>query len=131
METDRCDRGLVGGGALGGVIGFVGLVPHLVRLMFGCENRYLFTIDVRWCEFSLISDLIARTALNAAELPLGVVTTTIGAPYLSGWYVIMIQVKNLSVLERLQPLSFQVGAGLFARCCPWMVKVLYLQPWLA
>ena len=106
---------LVGGAvALGGVIGFVGLVvPHLVRLMFGCENRYLLPLSTfAGASLVLISDLIARMALNAAELPLGVVTTTIGAPYLSGcWCVIMIQVKNLSVLERLQPLSFQVEAG--------------------
>nr|WP_327194528.1 vitamin B12 ABC transporter permease BtuC [Vibrio caribbeanicus] len=74
---------LVGGAvALGGVIGFVGLVvPHLVRLMFGCENRYLLPLSTfAGASLVLISDLIARTALNAAELPLGVVTTTIGAP---------------------------------------------------
>ena len=74
---------LVGGAvALGGVIGFVGLVvPHLVRLMFGCENRYLLPLStLAGASLVLISDLIARTALNAAELPLGVVTTTIGAP---------------------------------------------------
>lgn len=74
---------LVGGAvALGGVIGFVGLVvPHLVRLMFGCENRYLLPLSTfAGASLVLISDLIARMALNAAELPLGVVTTTIGAP---------------------------------------------------
>lgn len=74
---------LVGGAvALGGVIGFVGLVvPHLVRLMFGCENRYLLPLSTfAGASLVLLSDLIARTALNAAELPLGVVTTTIGAP---------------------------------------------------
>ena len=74
---------LVGGAvALGGVIGFVGLVvPHLVRLMFGCENRYLLPLSTfAGASLVLISDLIARTALSAAELPLGVVTTTIGAP---------------------------------------------------
>ncbi|MHC6527145.1 MULTISPECIES: vitamin B12 ABC transporter permease BtuC [unclassified Vibrio] len=74
---------LVGGAvALGGVIGFVGLVvPHLLRLALGTENRYLIPLSALFGALLLvIADLVARTALNAAELPLGVVTTTIGAP---------------------------------------------------
>jgi len=74
---------LVGGSvALGGVIGFVGLVvPHLLRLAFGSENRYLVPISaLAGATLVVFADLIARTALNSAELPLGVVTTSIGAP---------------------------------------------------
>ncbi len=74
---------LVGGAvALGGVIGFVGLVvPHLLRLAFGSENRYLLPISaLAGATLVVFADLIARTALNSAELPLGVVTTSIGAP---------------------------------------------------
>lgn len=74
---------LVGGAvALGGVIGFVGLVvPHLLRLAFGSENRYLLPISaLAGAMLVVFADLIARTALNSAELPLGVVTTSIGAP---------------------------------------------------
>ncbi|KGY12638.1 Vitamin B12 import system permease BtuC [Vibrio tubiashii] len=74
---------LVGGSvALGGVIGFVGLVvPHLLRLAFGSENRYLLPISaLAGATLVVFADLIARTALDSAELPLGVVTTTIGAP---------------------------------------------------
>ena len=74
---------LVGGAvALGGVIGFVGLiVPHLLRLLLGSENRRLLPLCVLGGAGLLVfADLIARTAISAGELPLGVVTTTIGAP---------------------------------------------------
>lgn len=74
---------LVGGAvALGGVIGFVGLVvPHLLRLALGSENRFLIPISaVAGAGLVVFADLVARTALDSAELPLGVVTTSIGAP---------------------------------------------------
>ncbi|MCG9682452.1 vitamin B12 ABC transporter permease BtuC [Vibrio sp. Isolate23] len=74
---------LVGGSvALGGVIGFIGLiVPHLLRLALGSENRYLLPISALSGALLLVfADIIARIALESAELPLGVVTTTIGAP---------------------------------------------------
>ncbi|WP_162046440.1 vitamin B12 ABC transporter permease BtuC [Vibrio taketomensis] len=68
--------------ALGGVISFVGLVvPHLLRLALGSENRYLIPISaLAGACLLVLADIIARTALSSAELPLGVVTTTIGAP---------------------------------------------------
>ncbi|WP_159739749.1 vitamin B12 ABC transporter permease BtuC [Vibrio atypicus] len=74
---------LVGGAvALGGVIGFVGLiVPHLLRLSLGSENRYLLPLSaLSGAALLVFADIIARTALDSAELPLGVVTTSIGAP---------------------------------------------------
>ncbi|WGV99070.1 vitamin B12 ABC transporter permease BtuC [Vibrio sp. YMD68] len=74
---------LVGGSvALGGVIGFVGLVvPHLLRLAFGTENKYLLPASaLSGALLAVVADLIARLALDSAELPLGAVTTTIGAP---------------------------------------------------
>ena len=74
---------LVGGAvALGGVIGFVGLVvPHLLRLALGSENRFLLPLAaVSGATLLVFADIVARLALESAELPLGVVTTTIGAP---------------------------------------------------
>ncbi|MBD1577552.1 vitamin B12 ABC transporter permease BtuC [Vibrio sp. S11_S32] len=68
--------------AIGGVISFIGLVlPHLIRLTLGSENRYLLPMSAL-CGATLLvlADLFARISLNAAELPLGVVTTSIGAP---------------------------------------------------
>lgn len=68
--------------ALGGVIGFVGLVvPHLLRLTLGSENRMLLPMSALCGALLLVSaDFIARLALGSGELPLGVVTTTLGAP---------------------------------------------------
>lgn len=68
--------------ALGGVISFVGLVvPHLIRLTLGSTNRFLLPMSALLGAFMIVcADMVARIALDAAELPLGVVTTTIGAP---------------------------------------------------
>ncbi len=74
---------LVGGAvALGGMIGFIGLViPHLLRMSLGSENRYLLPISaIAGAAFLVAADIIARVSLQSAELPLGVVTTSIGAP---------------------------------------------------
>lgn len=58
--------------ALGGVIGFIGLiVPHLLRLALGSENRYLLPISALSGAMLLVfADIIARVALESAELPL-------------------------------------------------------------
>ncbi|EGR2795492.1 vitamin B12 ABC transporter permease BtuC [Vibrio navarrensis] len=68
--------------ALGGIISFVGLVvPHLLRLAFGSENRFLLPLSaLTGAALLVFSDIGARTLLDSAELPLGVLTTTIGAP---------------------------------------------------
>ncbi len=74
---------LVGGSvALGGVISFVGLVvPHLLRLAFGTENRYLLPLSaISGAALLVFADIGARLLLDSAELPLGVMTTSIGAP---------------------------------------------------
>ncbi|WP_428776550.1 vitamin B12 ABC transporter permease BtuC [Vibrio sp.] len=74
---------LIGGAvAIGGVIGFVGLVvPHLLRLALGANNRFLLpAATLTGAVLVMVADMIARLALDAGELPLGVVTTSIGAP---------------------------------------------------
>ncbi|QIA63378.1 vitamin B12 ABC transporter permease BtuC [Vibrio astriarenae] len=78
-----CAALLVGSSvALGGVIGFIGLVvPHLIRLWFGYDHRYLLPLSaMAGASLVVFADLIARLALSSGELPVGVVTTTIGAP---------------------------------------------------
>ncbi|WP_141733513.1 FecCD family ABC transporter permease [Oligoflexus tunisiensis] len=69
--------------AFTGVIGFVGLVvPHLLRLWLGSDHqRLLPTSFVFGGCLLLASDIIARTVAAPLELPLGVVTASIGAPY--------------------------------------------------
>lgn len=69
--------------SVAGVIGFVGLVvPHLVRLITGPDNRLVVPISaVVGGIYVLWSDTIARMALSPKEIPLGVVTAFIGAPF--------------------------------------------------
>ncbi|WP_029354889.1 iron ABC transporter permease [Bosea sp. 117] len=69
--------------AAAGVIGFIGLVvPHLVRLVFGPGHRLLLPCAALLGGALLLgADVVARTAASPAELPLGVVTAAIGAPF--------------------------------------------------
>ena len=66
-----------------GVIGFVGLIiPHVVRLLMGPDNRYMMPYSViTGALFLLICDYISRVAFSGDVLPIGVVTAIIGAPY--------------------------------------------------
>lgn len=69
--------------AVSGIIGFVGLVvPHLLRLIIGPDHRYLLPGSaLLGAVFLLGSDLIARTIAAPAELPIGIVTSVLGAPF--------------------------------------------------
>ena len=66
-----------------GLIGFVGIVvPHLVRgLTKRATNRSLLSIAFVGAAFLVIADLGARTLLAPAELPIGVITAFVGAPF--------------------------------------------------
>jgi len=68
--------------ALAGSIGFIGLViPHILRLCGLTDHRVLLPgCALAGATALLFADVIARQALNAAELPIGVVTATLGAP---------------------------------------------------
>ena len=69
--------------SVSGLIGFVGIiVPHTVRLAFGTSNRLVLPLSVLFGgAFMVLADLAARTALAPAELPIGVVTAFLGAPF--------------------------------------------------
>lgn len=69
--------------ALTGVIGFVGLVvPHLLRLAFGPDHRLLLPASaLLGASLLLLADLIARTVVNPAELPIGIITALLGGPF--------------------------------------------------
>ncbi len=69
--------------SLAGMIGFIGLViPHLVRVLFHADNRLVLPASVIGGAWLLIAaDIIARTIVSPAELPIGVVTALIGSPF--------------------------------------------------
>jgi iron complex transport system permease protein len=66
-----------------GIIGFVGLVvPHWVRILIGPDHRYLFVFSsLAGGVFLIYCDLLARTLLFPTELPIGVITAAVGAPF--------------------------------------------------
>ncbi len=66
-----------------GIIGFVGLVvPHLLRLLVGPDHRYVLPGAVLFGAVLLLgADLLARTLVTPAELPIGIVTAALGAPF--------------------------------------------------
>ncbi|ENJ8581675.1 vitamin B12 ABC transporter permease BtuC [Escherichia coli] len=68
--------------ALAGAIGFIGLViPHILRLCGLTDHRVLLpSCALAGASALLLADVVARLALAAAELPIGVVTATLGAP---------------------------------------------------
>ena len=68
--------------ALAGAIGFIGLViPHILRLCGLTDHRVLLPgCALAGARALLLADIVARLALAAAELPIGVVTATLGAP---------------------------------------------------
>ena len=69
--------------AVSGLIGFVGIVvPHAIRLLSGGSARLLLPLSfLLGAGFLVAADVVARTALSPAELPIGVVTAFVGAPF--------------------------------------------------
>lgn len=69
--------------AVSGIIGFVGLVvPHLLRLALGPDHRLLLPgAALLGGSLLLLADLLARTLVTPAELPIGILTALIGGPF--------------------------------------------------
>jgi iron complex transport system permease protein len=69
--------------SVSGLIGFVGiLIPHTVRLIFGASYRVLVPVSaVLGAAFLVLTDVLARTLIAPAEVPIGVVTAVVGAPF--------------------------------------------------
>jgi len=69
--------------SVSGLIGFVGIViPHAVRMVIGPGHRLLLPMSLLiGAAFLVLADVVARTAMSPGELPIGVVTAAIGAPF--------------------------------------------------
>lgn len=69
--------------AFAGIIGFIGLVvPHIVRIWFGADYRRVVPLSILGgASALLLSDVIARVILAPQELPVGIVTALVGAPF--------------------------------------------------
>ena len=69
--------------SVSGLIAFVGIiVPHTVRLLAGGSYRIVLPLSLVFGgAFLVLTDLLARTALAPAEIPIGVITAFFGAPF--------------------------------------------------
>ncbi|MFN8035999.1 MAG: iron ABC transporter permease [Acidimicrobiia bacterium] len=80
--------------AVSGLIGFVGIiVPHTVRLLLGSSYRVIVPLSiVLGGAFLALADLLARTAMSPAEVPIGVVTAMVGAPF----FIVVLRTSRLA-----------------------------------
>lgn len=87
--------GTAGAVGVGGLIGFVGLiVPHVVRLLGASSYRVILPVSMLGGgAFLVLADLLARTALAPAEIPIGVVTAFCGAPF----FVFLLRRRTMGV----------------------------------
>jgi len=69
--------------AVSGLIGFVGIiVPHTVRLVAGTSYRIVLPLSLLFgATFLVLADIAARTVVSPGELPIGVITAFVGAPF--------------------------------------------------
>jgi iron complex transport system permease protein len=69
--------------AIAGTIAFVGIIiPHTIRLLVGRSYRVVVPLSVLFgAAFLMLADTAARTVAAPAELPIGVITAFIGAPF--------------------------------------------------
>ena len=70
--------------ATAGLVSFVGLVcPHLARFTVGSDNRYLIPVSALYGAILVTgADLVARLVIAPSEIPMGIITAGIGAPFL-------------------------------------------------
>jgi iron complex transport system permease protein len=69
--------------SVSGLIGFVGIVvPHAVRLVVGVSYRLILPLAaITGAAFLVLADVVARSAMGGAEIPIGVVTAFVGGPF--------------------------------------------------
>ncbi len=69
--------------SVSGIIGFIGLiVPHMIRIVLGPDHKILIPSSALLGGILLIwSDMIARTIITPVELPVGIITKLLGAPF--------------------------------------------------
>lgn len=91
VNTDKVKRNVVllsamavgASVAVSGIIGFVGLVtPHIMRMVAGPDHRHLLVLSgLSGAILLILADVVSRTMFNKAEMPIGVITSLIGAPF--------------------------------------------------
>lgn len=83
--------------SVSGLIGFIGLIiPHMVRILVGPDHRLLLPSSaLAGAAVLILSDLLARVVLSPVELPVGIVTALIGAPF----FIYLLYKHKISIHE--------------------------------
>lgn len=83
--------------AVSGIIGFVGLlIPHLVRLLVGVDNKYVVPMSaILGASVLCLSDLLSRLITAPIEQPIGVITALLGSPVFL--YILLRDKKKISI----------------------------------
>jgi iron complex transport system permease protein len=70
--------------SVAGMVSFVGLVcPHLARFTVGSDNRYLIPVSALYGAILVsAADLVAKLVISPSEIPMGIITAGVGAPFL-------------------------------------------------
>ena len=70
--------------SIAGLVSFVGLVcPHIARYFVGTDNRYLIPVAaILGAILVSLADLIAKLVIAPSEIPMGIITAAVGAPFL-------------------------------------------------
>lgn len=81
--------------AFAGIIGFVGLVvPHIIRLLWGSDYRRLIPLSMLGgASFLLLTDVAARSIIAPQEVPVGIITALLGAPFFL-WILKLAKAQN-------------------------------------
>jgi iron complex transport system permease protein len=81
--------------SVAGTIGFVGLIiPHVLRILVGPDHRVLLPASIiGGAIFMIATDTLARTIISPAELPVGIITSVLGAPFFI--YLLMSRKKSM------------------------------------
>jgi len=80
--------------SVSGIIGFVGLVvPHIARLLVGVHHRALLLAStLLGATLAIVADLGARTLVSPAEMPVGLITSALGAPFFL-WLILRVRAR--------------------------------------
>jgi iron complex transport system permease protein len=84
--------------AVSGIIGFVGLiVPHAVRLVWGPDYRRVLPLSCfGGASFLILADVVARNIRPGYEVPIGVITALVGAPF----FLLLLRLQSKTFMER-------------------------------
>ena len=98
--------------AVSGLIGFLGIiVPHFVRLVAGGSYRVVLPLSMLvGGGFLVLADVLARTVVSPAELPIGVVTAFFGAPFFADRPAHGTERRNMTALA-VRELSVELGGA--------------------